>query len=94
MLAALLFMGRMAELTQALREKAGGAPVSWVAGENVHLTLRFLGEVDDRTYRRLNSSVVHEAIDLTPEIERALGVLEHLFRIAHVGDDGFKKAGT
>jgi 2'-5' RNA ligase len=42
-----LARGALSELAQSLREAAPEAPVRWVEPEGYHLTLRFLGEVDD-----------------------------------------------
>ncbi|MDI6606492.1 MAG: RNA 2',3'-cyclic phosphodiesterase [Candidatus Omnitrophota bacterium] len=36
----------LAELQQKL--KSSGADVKWVAAQNIHLTLKFLGEIDDK----------------------------------------------
>jgi len=37
------------------RLRASHARVTWVKPENMHLTLRFLGEIDDENIRRLNT---------------------------------------
>jgi hypothetical protein len=38
--------------------------------------------------------VVDEAVDLSPELERAGCITAHLFSIADVGDEGLKDAGA
>ncbi|MCL4258107.1 MAG: RNA 2',3'-cyclic phosphodiesterase [Anaerolineales bacterium] len=35
----------LAEVSQSLRSRLAGAPLSWVAPRNMHLTLKFLGEI-------------------------------------------------
>ncbi len=47
---------KLAALEKDLREQAPKAPVSWVVPENIHLTLRFLGEVSDAKLPRVKDS--------------------------------------
>lgn len=44
---------KLAALEESLRDQAPGAPVSWVVPQNIHLTLRFLGDTDERLLPRL-----------------------------------------
>ncbi|MEZ0230782.1 MAG: RNA 2',3'-cyclic phosphodiesterase [Planctomycetota bacterium] len=44
---------KLAALEESLRGKAPEAPVGWVVPQNIHLTLRFLGETDERLLPRL-----------------------------------------
>jgi 2'-5' RNA ligase len=46
---------RLAKLQEALGET--GADVKWVVAENLHVTLLFLGEVDDRDLKNVCSAV-------------------------------------
>jgi 2'-5' RNA ligase len=57
---------RFAALAEELREKAKGAPVSWEAPEKVHLTLRFLGEVDESRLPALLEAGTDIASSATP----------------------------
>ena len=52
-----------------------GAPVKWVKPENVHLTLRFLGEVEEN---RIND--IYEVTRLASK-----GIREFSLRVEHVG---------
>ncbi len=54
------------ELPQEIREtlgrlqqklKAAGADVKWVEPKNIHLTLKFLGEIDEQNLDRINSAL-------------------------------------
>jgi len=60
----------------ALQEKLAqtGAPVKWVEVENLHVTLLFLGEVEDRTTPAICQAVAHVCNDLASfpmTVERA-----------------------
>lgn len=62
----------LAELQQKL--KATGADVKWVAPENIHLTLKFLGEIDDKKFGEA-SSILEEAAKINrPFIMRLASV--------------------
>lgn len=55
---------------ETLRERGGG--VSWVKRENLHFTMRFLGEVGDDGARRVREAA-REAAAGVPAFEAALG---------------------
>lgn len=40
-----------------LRERLGTSAIRWVSPEAVHLTLKFLGEIDDRTARSISGTL-------------------------------------
>jgi 2'-5' RNA ligase len=49
--------GRLARTLRERLEQAGSYSVSWVASDNLHLTLQFLGEVDDRAGAAVTSAM-------------------------------------
>jgi 2'-5' RNA ligase len=55
-----------AELAAALRERPGGDAVSWVRQENLHVTLRFLGDVDPARVASLAAQVRAQTAALAP----------------------------
>lgn len=57
---------RLAALVGELREKAPSAPVSWVVPQNLHLTLKFLGEVEDATVPTLKEAAAQVAARMAP----------------------------
>jgi RNA 2',3'-cyclic 3'-phosphodiesterase len=67
------------EITEAIRARAGEliaalsaavADVKWVDPQNLHLTLKFLGDVHDREIARVCQAVEHGAAEVEPfEIE-------------------------
>jgi 2'-5' RNA ligase len=46
--------------------KVSGADVKWVAPENIHLTLKFLGEIDDTKLNKVIKILEDTAVDKTP----------------------------
>ena len=60
---------RLAAASRALRE--GGYPVRWVPPENVHLTLKFLGEIEEDLLPEL-SAAVEESVAGTDPFDMAL----------------------
>ncbi len=64
-------------LVRALRERSGGEHVRWVREENLHVTLRFLGNVQADTIRTLLARVGEQTAPLAPFALR-LGAL-HAF---------------
>jgi 2'-5' RNA ligase len=55
---------RLAEAAAPLRQR--GAAVSWVRAENLHVTLRFLGGVDEATIGTVREALAEAAADLAP----------------------------
>lgn len=47
---------KLSALERSLGKKAPGAPVGWVVPQNIHLTLRFLGETDERLIPRVREA--------------------------------------
>ena len=64
-------------LVRALRERSGGEHVRWVREENLHVTLRFLGNVEADTLRTLLARVGEQTAPLPP-FELRLGAV-HAF---------------
>jgi len=69
---------RVDEAAAELRRRAGA--VSWVRAENLHLTVRFLGSVDEATLGRVREALAEAAAGLAP------------FRLALGGFGGFPTA--
>jgi len=69
---------RVDEAAAALRERARG--VSWVRAENLHVTLRFLGSVDEATLGQVRDALAGAAAEVPP------------FRLALAGFGGFPSA--
>lgn len=73
------------EATAPLRERRGKLPVKWVRPENIHLSLKFLGEVDDSREPELRAALKQasgdgsEARAVTLHIE-GFGVFPHYRR--------------
>ena len=57
-------LARLCAVQQHLR--TAGAQVSWVRPEGMHLTLKFLGNVDDRRLPEITRALRHAAGTLTP----------------------------
>jgi 2'-5' RNA ligase len=77
------------ELKQALAElqrkfkSAGNLPVKWVDPGNIHLTLKFLGDIDAASVDNITTAIEQAVKDFTPfNIEvRGLGVFPNINRI-------------
>lgn len=54
------------ERIRALREQPGGDSVRWVRPENLHVTLRFLGNIERRIVPELATAVREEMAGLAP----------------------------
>lgn len=54
------------ELARALRERPGGDRVRWVRPEALHVTLRFLGDIDPGRVATLRERVAPELAKLSP----------------------------
>lgn len=57
---------RIAQATASLRQSVGARAVRWVAPENIHLTLKFLGDVSPENLTRLEQVIRHEAGNHAP----------------------------
>ncbi len=51
----------VAQVSRELQQKLAGLPLRWVAPENMHLTLKFLGDVSARNLRLLEEMLAGEA---------------------------------
>jgi 2'-5' RNA ligase len=54
---------RLAQITGELKEQMGDVPVRWVPAENMHLTLKFLGDVSLNNLDVLTDILRGEAVD-------------------------------
>lgn len=57
---------RLAKLQESL--KAAGADVKWVAADNIHLTLKFLGETNEKKLDRLGAIIEDVAKNKKPYV--------------------------
>lgn len=78
--------GELKQALTRLQEKlktAGGAPVKWVEPGNIHLTLKFLGDVDAGTTGRITLALEEAARDTHPFYIEAggLGVFPNMNRV-------------
>jgi 2'-5' RNA ligase len=64
--------GRVAGLQEDLQEK--GADVKWVEPENLHISLLFLGEVDEREVYKVCRAVADVGVRRDPFVVRVEGV--------------------
>jgi 2'-5' RNA ligase len=69
---------RISEIQQQLKDLVAAAPsrvrVTWAKPETIHLTIKFLGEIDEATVELLRVGV-SAAIDRQPAIEIPLGIV-------------------
>lgn len=59
-------LDRMEQVVELLQESRKDLPVRWVPTENIHLTLKFLGDVSDSNYEMLTRILVVEAANNQP----------------------------
>jgi 2'-5' RNA ligase len=64
----------LVSVSNQLKEKIGKVPIRWVAPENIHLTLKFLGDVSLNNIEVLKASIKTEAIGIKPMVFSAGGV--------------------
>ena len=57
--------GRLDKLQRELRERLGHSLISWTRSENIHLTLRFLGDVQSNRLEELTGSL---AAAIAPQV--------------------------
>jgi 2'-5' RNA ligase len=57
---------RLAALQRELRERLGRSAISWTRPENIHLTLRFLGDVQSHRVGELTSALAAAVAPLAP----------------------------
>ncbi len=68
--------------SRELREQPGGKAARWVAPENIHLTLKFLGDVDDRRLGEVCDAVAQVCAGI-PSFEMAVSGLGCFPNTAH-----------
>lgn len=54
---------RLAQVSTDLRDQMGNVPIRWVPAKNMHLTLKFLGDVSLNNLTVLNDIIRAEAVD-------------------------------
>ncbi len=59
---------RLAQVTNELQEQMGDVPVRWVSAENMHLTLKFLGDVSLSNLEVLTDILRGETADREPMV--------------------------
>lgn len=64
----------LARLMQDLQQRMGQFPLRWVPPENIHLTLKFLGDISVRNLRLIQEMLAREAA-LYPPFEFSAGTL-------------------
>ncbi len=64
----------LADLIRDLQQRMGNFPLKWVPPENIHLTLKFLGDISVRNLRLIQEMLAREAA-LYPPFEFSAGTL-------------------
>lgn len=82
------------QLIRDLKARLGHLPLRWVPPENIHLTLKFLGEVSRKNLRFIENALQAEAL-IFPPFDFSAGMLgafpdEHNPRVLWVGVEGPK----
>ena len=55
------------EINKALKPfKKISTPVKWVRDENIHLTLKFIGEISEEKYLQTNESLTNNDFNISP----------------------------
>jgi 2'-5' RNA ligase len=62
------------QITNQLQEQMGDVPVRWVAAQNIHLTLKFLGDVSVTNIKVLTELLESETISQKPMVISVGGV--------------------
>ena len=62
------------DVSQQLRQELGGAPVRWVPVENIHLTLKFLGDVSESNIDML-TDFLQSTVSNVKQFEISIGGL-------------------
>ena len=65
---------RLDQVSKELQSNLAGVPVRWVPAENIHLTLKFLGDVSESNLEML-TKILHSAVVAHPPFEVSVGVL-------------------
>ncbi|MEN8172906.1 MAG: RNA 2',3'-cyclic phosphodiesterase [Chloroflexota bacterium] len=65
---------RLSQLSNALKDGMGDVPIRWVAAENMHLTLKFLGDVSLNNLDVLTNILSREAAAREPMVVSMGGV--------------------
>lgn len=87
------------ELKRSLEEKMqGGTRISWAQPASIHLTLKFLGDMDEQVIDRLRAALeeaIGRQVAVTVQLER-LGVFSHLQspRVLWIGPSEKWEKGT
>ncbi len=59
-------INRLRDVSNELSEQFAGDPIRWVAAENMHITLKFFGDVSSSNIQRINDIVSAEASFIKP----------------------------
>jgi len=65
---------RLSQLSNALKKEMGDVPIRWVATENMHLTMKFLGDVSLNNLDVLTNILIREAAVREPMVISLGGV--------------------
>ncbi len=65
---------RLSQLSNALKKEMGDVPIRWVATENMHLTMKFLGDVSLKNLDVLTNILIREAAVREPMVISLGGV--------------------
>lgn len=65
---------RLSQLSNALKKEMGDVPIRWVATENMHLTMKFLGDVSLKNLDVLTNILIREAAVRDPMVISLGGV--------------------
>ena len=65
---------RLSQLSNAMKKEMGDVPIRWVATENMHLTMKFLGDVSLNNLDVLTNILIREAAAREPMVISLGGV--------------------